>query len=185
MKSTTITTGKVRLSYFNGFVPKAAPGATTEQYGTSILIPKSDEKTVNLIKEAINDAKIAGLAKLGFTDIKKVPVTMKQPLRDGDLEKPGDPLYEGMYFLNANNKKKPGIVDRNRQAILDPDAIWSGCYARVNLTFYAFAVEGNKGVAAALNHIQLIAEGEALDGRISADEAFGDDEDFDDMDGMV
>ena len=183
MKTTTITTGKVRLSYLNAFVPKAAPGATKAQYGTSMLIPKSDTKTVEAIKGAIQDALVEGLAKLGFTDLKKVPVTLKKPLRDGDAEKPGDPTYEGMYFLNANNAKKPGIVDINRQAILDPDAIWSGCYARVNLTFYAFAVEGNKGIAASLNHIQLIAEGEALDGRVSVDEAFEDD--FDDMEGMV
>lgn len=185
MNTTTITTGKVRLSYFNGFTAKPGVDGGDPQFGTSILISKSDTKTVDAINKAILDAKIAGLAKLGFTDVKKIPSTMKTPLRDGDAERPGDPVYEGMYFLNANNKKKPGIVDRARQAILDPEAIKSGDYARVNLTFYAFAVPANKGIAAALNHVQFVSEGEALDGRISADEAFGDDEEFDDMDGMV
>lgn len=176
----TLTTGVVRLSYVNIFTPKAAPGSTDLKYSTAILIPKKDTKTVDAIKGAIEAAKQNGLAKLGG----KIPANLKQPLRDGDLEKPGEEAYKGMYFMNANNTKQPGIVDAQRQAILDPNKVYSGCNARVNITFYAFAVPTQKGIGCALNHVQFISDGEALDGRISVDAAFADD-DFDEMDGMV
>lgn len=173
--TTTVTTGKVRLSYANIFVAKAAPGSTDLKYSTAILIDKTDKKTVDAIKAAIELAKVP--AKLGGT----IPPNLKTPLRDGDIEKPNDPNYKGMYFLNANNKKQPGIVDRNRQAILDPNAVYSGCYARVNITLYPFNVPTQKGIGCALNHVQFWEDGEALDGRIGVDEAFGDDGEFDDL----
>lgn len=177
--TTTITTGKVRLSYANIFSAKAAPGSADLKYSSAILVPKSDTKTVNEIKAAIEAAKVAGLAKLGGV----IPPNLKQPLRDGDIEKPGDPVYKGHYFFNANNTKQPGIVDLNRQAILDPNKVYSGCYARVNVTFYAFAVPTQKGIGCSLNHVQFVEDGEPLDGRVSVDQAFGDG--FDDMAGMV
>lgn len=174
--SGTITTGRVRLSFCNIFVPKVAPGSTDAKFGTQVLIDKKDTKTVEAIKAAIEAAKIAGTAKLGG----KIPHNLKQPLRDGDVEKPGEEVYKGMYFFNANNAKQPGIVDQNRQAILDPNKVYSGCYARVNITFYAFAVPTQKGIGCALNHVQFVEDGDPLDGRVTIAEAFGD-EDFDDL----
>lgn len=175
----TLTTGEVRLSYCNIWVAKAAPGSTDLKYSCAILIPKSDTKTVEAVKQGIEDAKKAGLGKLGGS----IPHNLKQPLRDGDIEKPNDPVYKGHYFLNANNTKQPGIVDAARQAILDPNKVYSGCFARVNITFYAFNVPTQKGIGCALNHVQFLRDGDPLDGRVSVDEAFGDD--LDDMEGMV
>lgn len=141
------------------------------KYSTAILIPKSDKATVKKIKQAIEDAKQAGIAKLGG----KIPANLKQPLRDGDAEKPDDPNYAGHYFLNANNKRQPGIVDAQRNEIINPNVVYSGAYGRVNITFYAFAVPTQKGIACALNHVQFLEDGEPLDGRVSVDEAFSDD----------
>ena len=52
--------------------------------------------------------------------------------------------------------------------------MYSGCYARVSLSFYAFNTNGNKGVACGLGNIQKIRDGEPLGaGRISAESDFG------------
>ncbi len=52
--------------------------------------------------------------------------------------------------------------------------MYSGCYCYVSINFYAFAVEGNKGIAAGLNNIMKIKDGDRLSGGASADEDFGD-----------
>ena len=39
------------------------------------------------------------------------------------------------------------IVDRAVKPILDRSEVYSGCYARVSLNFYAFNSNGNKGIA--------------------------------------
>jgi len=150
------------------------------KYSTAILIPKSDKATVKKIKAAIEAAKQAGISKLGG----KIPANLKQPLRDGDEERPDDPNYAGHYFLNCNNKRKPGIVDRDKNEILDANEVYSGCYGRVNITFYAFAVPTQKGIACALNHVQKLSDGEPLDGRVSVEDAF-DDEFEDDADDLI
>lgn len=104
---------------------------------------------------------------------------LKLPLRDGDTER-DDPAYKGHYFINANSRTAPQIVDRNLNPILDRDDVYSGCYARVSLTFYAFNSNGNKGVAVGLGNIQKIKDGTPLGGRSTAKDNFSkvSDDDF-------
>jgi hypothetical protein len=51
--------------------------------------------------------------------------------------------------------------------------VYSGCYARVSLRFYAYNSNGSKGVAAGLGNIQKLADGEPLGGKRSAEADFG------------
>ena len=161
-------TGKVRLSYVHLFEPSAVNEGEEKKYSSTILIPKSDKATVAKINKAVEAAKVAGAAKWGG----KVPANLKTPLRDGDAERPDSPEYAGHYFLNASSRNKPGVVDQNVQPILDSTEIYSGVYARVSLNFYPFAVSGNKGVAAGLNNVQKVADGDYLGGRSRAEDEF-------------
>ena len=164
-----VVTGKVRFSYANVWEPKSINGGE-EKYSVSILIPKKDTKTVEAIKKAIEEAKQEGVAKFGG----KVPNVLKTPLRDGDEERPDDPAYEGHYFFNASSSRKPQIVDADVQPIIDRDEFYSGCYGRASINFYAFNTNGNKGIAAGLNNLQKLADGERLSGGSTAEEDFGD-----------
>uniref|UniRef100_UPI0028E4C6A6 DUF2815 family protein n=1 Tax=Selenomonas noxia TaxID=135083 RepID=UPI0028E4C6A6 len=107
---------------------------------------------------------------------------IKLPLRDGDVERPDDENYKDAYFINANARTAPQIVNRKVQPILDRDEVYSGCYARVSITLYAFNSNGNKGIACGLGNIQKLEDGEPLGGRSSATSDFesldGDDENF-------
>ena len=38
--------------------------------------------------------------------------------------------YADAYFVNANSREKPGVVDRRRIPITDPLMVYSGCYVR-------------------------------------------------------
>lgn len=182
---TKVVTGKVRLSYASVFVPTAIDGGD-EKYSTAILIPKSDKETLCKIKAAVDAALEQGKAKWGG----KVPANVKKPLRDGDEEKPDDENYAGMYFLNASSKNKPGIAKpigkdaegkTKFQEITDTTEVYSGCYAKVSLNFYPFDAKGNRGVAAGLNNIVKVQDGDFLGGRSNVKDDFAD-TDFEDDD---
>ena len=166
---TRVITGiNTRLSYFHGWDPVSINGGA-EKYSVSVLIPKTDEETVNAINAAIDAALEEGAAKFGGK--KPHRATIKLPLRDGDFER-DDEAYKGHWFINANSTTPPQIVDRAVRPILDRSEVYSGCYARVSLNFYAFNSNGNKGVACGLGNIQKVRDGEPLGGKTSAADDF-------------
>ncbi len=164
---TKVITGKVRFSYANVFEPKSINGSD-EKYSTSILIDKKDTKTIKAIRNAIEAAKQAGVSKFGG----KIPAKLKEPLRDGDEEREDDENYQGKYFINANAKTKPGLVDKKGRPIIDSTEFYSGCYGYASITFYAFNSNGNKGIACGLNNLMKTDDGEPLGGRSRAEDDF-------------
>ena len=97
-----ITGPDTRWSYANVWEPKSINGGTPK-YSVSLIIPKSDTKTIAKIEAAIEAAYKEGEAKLKGNG-KSVPAlsVIKTPLRDGDMERPDDPAYANAYFVNAN-----------------------------------------------------------------------------------
>jgi hypothetical protein len=160
MKNTKIVTGIVRLSYVNLWEPRSFNGGK-EKYSVSIIIPKSDKKTISDIKTAINNAiENAKDTKFGG----QIPAlgNLKNPLRDGDEQKSDDPAYVNSLFINASTEIAPKIVDETCNLILDRSEIYSGVYARVSLNFFAFNFAGSKGVSCCLGNVQKKADGEPL-----------------------
>lgn len=104
---------------------------------------------------------------------------LKTPLRDGDLERPDDPAYANAYFINANSASAPGIVDADRQPILERSEVYSGVYGRASINLYAFNSNGNKGIACGLNNLQKIRDGEPLGSKSRAEDDFASDEEDD------
>lgn len=176
--TTKVVTGKVRFCYANVFEPAAMNEGETPKYGVTILIPKSDTKTLDKIKKAIEAAKVAGKSKIADKN-GKIPSTLKTPLRDGDEERGDDPAFEGMMFINANSMRKPSIVDKELNPIMDKAEFYSGCYGRASIVFYAFDVK-SKGIACGLNNLQKLEDGEPLAGGSTAEEDFGGDNAWDD-----
>lgn len=182
MSVKVITGKKTRWSYCNVWTPKSINGSNPK-YSVSLIIPKSDTKTIKKIKAAIKEAYEEGLSKLkGNSKYTPELEDIKIPLRDGDRERKGDPAYANSYFLNANSTDAPGIVDADRQDILDHNEIYSGCYGRASVNFYAFNSNGNKGIACGLNNLQKISDGEPLGGRTRAEDDFADLDEDDDED---
>lgn len=174
-KTKVITGLNTKLSYFHGWEPVSINGGEPK-YSVSVLIPKEDTATVEAINNAIDAAIKEGAAKLG-TNPKKA--ALKLPLRDGDIEK-DDENYAGHWFINANSTHAPQIVDKAVKPILDRDEVYSGCYARVALSFYAFNSNGNKGIACGLGNIQKVKDGKPLGASSDVTSEFTtlDDEDF-------
>ena len=170
-----ITGRKTVMSYLNVNEPKAPLNGGTPKYSVSLIIPKSDTETVEKIKAAIKAAYDEGQSKLKGNS-KSVPALedIKTPLRDGDKERSGDEAYKNAYFINANSTTKPGVVDADRNPILETSELYSGIIGRASINFYAFNSNGNRGIACGLNNLQKLADGTPLGGHSRAEDDFAD-----------
>jgi hypothetical protein len=176
-----ITGPQTRWSYANVWDAKSINGGTPK-FSVSLIIPKSDTVTVNKIKAAIQAAYEEGESKLKGNSRSVPPLSaIKTPLRDGDAERPDDPAYANSYFINANSTTAPGIVDADRNPILERSEVYSGVYGRTSINLYAFNTNGNKGIACGLNNLQKIRDGEPLGSRSRAEDDFDIDDDDDDF----
>lgn len=171
-----ITGPNTRWSYANVWEAKSVNGGTPK-FSVSLIIPKSDTATIAKIRAAIEAAYKEGEAKLKGNG-RSVPAlsVLKTPLRDGDTERPDDEAYANAYFVNANSATAPGIVDADRQPILDRSEVYSGVYGRASINFYAFNSNGNKGIACGLNNLQKIRDGESLGGKSRPEDDFAEEE---------
>ncbi len=181
---TKVITGKnTVMSYLNVNEPKVPLGGGTPKYSVSLIIPKSDTVTVAKIRAAIQAAYEEGQSKLKGTS-KFIPdlADLKTPLRDGDKDRKGDEAYANSWFVNANSTTKPGVVDADRNPILDSSELYSGIIGRASINFYAFNSNGNRGIACGLNNIQKLADGTPLGGHSRAEDDFADLDDDDEED---
>ena len=141
-----ITGPETRWSYANVWQPKAIDGGAPK-YSVSLIIPKSDTKTIEKVRAAIQAAYDEGQGKLKGNGKSVPPLSsIKTPLRDGDVERPDDEAYANAYFINANSASAPGIVDAACQPIIDTSEVYSGVYGRASINFYAFNSNGNDAV---------------------------------------
>lgn len=172
-----ITGPQTRWSYANVWDAKSINGSAPK-YSVSLIIPKSDTKTVEKINAAIQAAYEEGQSKLKGNG-KSVPTlsVLKTPLRDGDTERPDDEAYKNCYFINANSATAPGIVDADRNPILERSEVYSGVYGRASISLYAFNSNGNRGIACGLNNLQKISDGEPLGGKARAEDDFDTEDD--------
>ena len=175
---TKVIFGPCRLSYTHLFEKYTPEGGGDGKYMTNVLIPKKEKKTIKALEDAIEAAKKAGIVSKWSG---KEPKKLDLPLRDGDEK--DDDVYTGHLFVNAKCNTKPGVVDKNKQTITDEEEVYSGMWAYVSVTFYAYDVNGNKGIACGLNNIMKFKDDERLGGRVSAECDFDgvggdDDEEF-------
>ena len=167
-----VVTGKVRFSYCNIFEPRAIAEGADAKYSISLIIDKKDKETLDAIDAAVKAVIEENKASVFGGKVKG----LKLPLRDGDEER-DDVAYEGAMFLNASSKNQPMILDEDKQPVLDSREVYSGCYGRASLQFYAFNTQGNKGVAVGLNAVMKLDDGESLGGAYTEANAI---EDFED-----
>ena len=177
VNETKVVFGPCRLSFTHVFNKYSPNGEGEGKYMTNVLIPKSEKKTIKALDQAIEAAKKAGVvSKWGGKEPKKLDM----PLRDGDDKE--DDVYQDHFYINAKCNTRPGVVDKNKNPIVDEEEMYSGVWAFVSVTFYAYDVSGNRGVACGLNNLMKFKEDDHLGGRVSADSDFADIDDVDDED---
>lgn len=167
---TRVVIGPVRFSYANVWEPKAMEEGQEKKYSVSVLIPKSAKEIIAKVQAAIDAATEQGKATLWSG---KIPPKFLSPLHDGDEEKPDDEVYKNHFYISAKSKAKPGIVDADKNEILDKDEFYSGCYGYVSLNFFPFKNK-SVGVGAGLGNLMKTKDGEPLGSKTSANEDFAD-----------
>ncbi|MBC1616400.1 DUF2815 family protein [Listeria booriae] len=182
-KMVKVKTGKVRFSYVHVFTPWAGDEGQEEKYSVCLIIDKSDKKTIKAIKNAINELKEDKAAiNLWGGKNGKAPKNLKIPLRDGDEERDEMEEFEGKYFVNANSKRQPGVINTKRKELTSEEDFYSGCYGRASIDLFAYNSNGSKGIAVGLNNLLFLEDGEPLGFTVpSAEDDFDDDlDDYDD-----
>lgn len=168
-----LVTGKVRFSYVNAFEPRETPNGDLK-YSVTLLIPKIDGDTKQRIDAEINKTLQENLAST-FKGV--MPANPKLPIHDGDgLRQSGEPYgaeCKGHWVITAISNSAPEVVDVSCNPIISKNELYSGCYGRVSLRFYAYNQNGNKGIGCGLGNIQKLEDGQPLDGRTTAAEDFG------------
>ena len=160
----------VRILYAQLFEPRAFAPGDDPKYSTQILIPKKDTEQLKKLSNLI--------VQVTEEDLGKKARPAQKPYRDGDTDVSASDTTAGHIFFNASAKTAPQVVGRKLQP-LTSHQIWSGCYVNVSVSIYGTSKGGPK-ICAGLNNVQLVKEGDRLDGRKSAEdefEALDDDED--------
>lgn len=171
-QDTKVITGLVRFSYASVLHPTTFDGSTF--YTVDLLINKNDTKTVERVKAAIEAAMKDGKEKHG-----KKFSNPKNPLLDGDVEKPDEKAYKNCYFLRAKSYEQPDVVDKNLEPITSSKVFYSGCYGRASINFYPYNKAGNQGVSVGLINVQKLADGEPFGNVSTAEDDFSGLEDLD------
>lgn len=168
-----LTTGVVRLSYAHLCQPYAAMPGQEPRYSVTVLVPKTDVKTKQAIDAAIAAAKQTGVtSKWGG----RMPANVNTPVYDGDGTRPnGEPFgpeCKGHWVFTAGSKNAQPVVGLDRQPIIDQTQIYSGMYAYVNVTFFAYDQAGRRGIGCGLGPVMKAADGEPLGGGVTVEDAF-------------
>lgn len=172
-----LMTPEFRVSFPQVFEPKAF-GGSEPKYSIVMLLPKKGD--LSKFKTAAKNAAIEQWGAKADAVLAKLKGTKGWPFRDGDAEKADMKGYPGHYFITAKSKQKPGLVNGKREAILDKDEFYAGCFARATLIAYAYDNEFGKGIGFSLQNIQKLKDGEKFSGKRDAEDEFDEVEDTSD-----
>lgn len=148
-----VVTGLVRFANVRLHKPISWINGAPPKYSVTLIIPKSDTKTV----ESINNA-CAQVLESNKSKLSSAPM-IPYGLKDGDIEW-GDPIYSDAYFISASASEKPGIVDIDLNPLIEPNDLYDGCYGRASITFFPYLVNGRGGIGVGLNNVQKLKDGE-------------------------
>jgi Protein of unknown function (DUF2815) len=156
------------LSFPTLFTPKPRAEGGEPVYSCALLFDGAAQKSKEY--KAMQDACVAAF-KEKFPGASMNGATF--PFRDAGEKADKYQGYEpGVMYINPWTKNKPGIVDARLQDVLMPDEVYAGQLVRAQIAPFAWINSGKKGVSFGLNHIQIVANRERIDGRVAANKAF-------------
>jgi hypothetical protein len=85
---------------------------------------------------------------------------------------PGPGIDEDWTIFRARSYQPPGVVDANKDEVLNKREVYGGRWARLSITLAAYDSKKSKGVTIYLNNVQLLDNAESFGGRPNADSDF-------------
>lgn len=148
----------VRLSFPSLFKRSEFDGKEGK-YEATFLLNKSDEKTYNILKDAID----AALAEAKI----KVP-SDKYFLKDGDESEYNG--YAGHWSIKASNSSRPLLINKDKSMLTaDDEKLYPGCYVNAEIAVWVQSNKFGKRVNANLYGVQFWNDGENLGGDFTSD----------------
>ena len=168
----------VRISFPNIFQASAFAEGQTKKFSATFIMDE-DHPQMEALKEAIEQTAIAKWDK-------KIPSSLKRPLRDGE-EKDLDGFGEGTFFFNASNTKRPVLKDKDLSALVEDDGKpYAGCYVNAIIELWGQDNQYGKRVNANVLAVQFAKDGEPFGDGVSASiDDFDDVEPVADMDDFM
>ncbi|MDF7671140.1 DUF2815 family protein [Orbaceae bacterium ESL0721] len=165
----------VRIAFPKLFKPEQVNGEGEPQFSATFILAK-DHPCIKDIGNAIAQVAKEKWADKADAVLKKLKAELKVCLKDGDIKSELEG-FENKYYLNANNKTRPYVVDRDKTQ-LNPDdgVIYAGCYVNAVVDIWAMDNKFGKRICASLSGVQFYKDGDAFSGGGVAS-----DTDFDDL----
>ena len=164
-----------RLSYPHLDAPQTGFDGAKPKYSASLIFEKGTDISV-LEKHVLAAAEEKWPKKAkAMLDSGK----LNNPIRDDWEDKAGYP--EGCTFISAKSERQPGMVlnvkgpDGRPKGVEDEGirgTLYPGANVRFSISTYTYDVNGNRGVAFALNNIQKVSDNDRLDGHVRAEDDF-------------
>ena len=161
-KINKVTTPEFRASFPALFKAESYEGGK-EKYSIVMVFPK---------KTDLGPMKAAAKVVAQTTWPNGFPANLKTPFRDGADKGELEGFGPDTIFITASTIRKPGLVDRQLQNIIEPERFYAGCYARATVSAFTYDVKGNKGVSFGLHNVQFLRDGEPLAGGTKAEDDF-------------
>lgn len=173
LKGVKFTTPLARLSFPKFFKPEQFQGKGEAYFGCALLFPKSADLTE--MKKSIVKAAVEA-----YGEKSKWPKGLSLPWRDGDNQAD----YEGYtdhFYVNAKSKRKPVLVNKDKEPITEESEIYGGLYGRAVLVAKATESGGKYYVSLYLQGFQKWKDGPQFGGGVNVENDFADDIEDDGM----
>lgn len=169
-------TPEFRVTFPQVFEPKDYNGK--KKYTCGMLISKKAD--IGAFRNAITK-----VLQETWPDVSKRPKKLINPIKDGDTDVMEDgmlrcekyPEIKGHYLISASSLQRPGVLDKDKTPMLDPQAFYSGCHALATLTCFAYGPsaknpQSKHGIGFGLQNILKTRDDEPFSGRAKAEDDF-------------
>lgn len=154
------------VGLFRATAPRDNPDGKKKFSIRAVFMPDTD---ISELKKAVSQCVAE---KWGKTP----PKNLRSPFREnGELDNSiaGVPDDAIVMTFSANEDRRPGLVDKDLQDIIDEAEVYSGAWFRAQVRPYAYETSGNRGVAFGLENVQKLKDDAPLGGgRMPASKAF-------------
>lgn len=147
-----------------------------KKYSVTLLFPKGTD-LLAMKKAAMDAAREKWGAKvpaetdpIKFWDAMKAKGKFKTPFRNGAEKDHLEGYEDGVTFVRFSGKNKPRVVDQKRVDIGEEE-FYSGCWAHLTYTVFAYENSGNAGVSFGLVNVQKLKDDEPFSGGVSNPES--------------